>query len=1294
MHQTSNRKKAATKGTMAIMSAAAAVFTAHTAFAGVSTIPNTNTTALRPVGQTVPTISLGGSTAIKNFIINGGSTFLTSGTSIILGSGGVNESQITYTAPSGAGVSFQLASGNFSTPDTTSGTTQIHSALRIEYHESGSVEGAQELVDSQINSNIYADNTIYNPNTTQAMWVNRNKFGGNSPNGPIPTNGSPANVNGFVLDYQPASLPRDPQSQSPTQLGVSDNNFTQSFSYGGNSATGNLFATPGTSGYGKGNSALGTVAVPETFAAGARYVYNDQSVVNMVAGATNPSYVAGSPRSGDGGTYAVGPWNTAGVGNLKSTIIAQTATLMAANPGTGLDHLNRTDAQWLQATGRLQNGATFDVTTRDAGSGTRNVYALNTGIDPTFAVGLNDNGNGNAFDGGTAQIAIGPRLTFSNKTSGGSGMRPTLQNARMSVGTISVGDAISVTKNGASRPIRALAYRDDANDLNDNSNGASFTNWFESGGVSATSQGDLPSGQFVQASAATITDGSYVIYQNEQFVAAKVPTAALYNTTAIKGDNGTAVVLDGSSDATAAANAGGSTGHNVENFINNITSATANSPLPTSTSLANPADTLLATSFILPSLMMVQKNQDGLNQSQANASFDSNYRNNIFLPTAQTSNAFNPATADSVTTGSGSNYGNNSVWDTTLNGGPGGSRAANGGAIPITANNWFFGNFNKTDVGAFPGGTHNGVRDLSDLPEALSWAGALYTSGLGSNWDVNAGSNSTVVTGGGSKLGFTPTKGDLIVLGDYNGDGSFDGKDLYYMAVGTSLTDSQAAPNFNTGANTYLTTNSVTAETSPTFGDMVRDGVLHKNAALDYLAGQTTGGTYDISGNATNTAGFLRQSARAVLSGSSVPSGALDLGTTDAANLEQFTFDPTGSHAFDKHDVNGDGVTDVNDAVLVDKYSGKDYTSITDQVGATQQAPVTGQVISVSLVKVQQIDGATTIGAADLTEINKALTGADKANWYGYNLQKTGPGTIDWEHTAGTTNTVYANAGLEVSGGTFKVGGTVDPFTDNSGGATNGTHIALSVDHGATVQFASTNALNTVSSLTVDVPSGATVDLGTKALTIAYGTNPSPNSTIRNYISNAYNVSGARWSGVGGITSSAAVANPAHLSVGFADGADGVVQNLPAGVSSAVPGGGVLPAGAEIVVSAFPGDANLDGKVDFNDFVAISTHFLANDTNWDHGNFNYDGIVDFNDFVVLSTNFGEGVTGGDGVGATPEELAQFNALAASYGISGAQIKSWDATISTLPEPTSAGLLVVGAMGLIKRRSRKTRLTQF
>jgi hypothetical protein len=279
-----------------------------------------------------------------------------------------------------------------------------------------------------------------------------------------------------------------------------------------------------------------------------------------------------------------------------------------------------------------------------------------------------------------------------------------------------------------------------------------------------------------------------------------------------------------------------------------------------------------------------------------------------------------------------------------------------------------------------------------------------------------------------------------------------------------------------------------------------------------------------------------------------------------------------------------------------------------------------------------------------------------------------------------------------VTGGTLSVGGTVA-----IGGSTSapGGVGALTVDPGA--QFTAGTLLvwnhgkvtlnggsSTVNSVQIF---GGLIDLTTAALTINYGTSPSPNLSIRDYISIAYNVSGTLWSGTMGITSSSASSNPAHRSVAFASGDDGVVTNLPAGISSAVPNGGALPAGVELITSAFPGDANLDGKVDFNDFLAISTHFLQSDIDWDHGNFNYDGVVNFNDFVVLATNFGEGVTGGNGVGATAQELAQFNGMAETLGASKSQIATWDATIANLPEPTSAALLMIGATLLLRRRSR-------
>jgi len=59
---------------------------------------------------------------------------------------------------------------------------------------------------------------------------------------------------------------------------------------------------------------------------------------------------------------------------------------------------------------------------------------------------------------------------------------------------------------------------------------------------------------------------------------------------------------------------------------------------------------------------------------------------------------------------------------------------------------------------------------------------------------------------------------------------------------------------------------------------------------------------------------------------------------------------------------------------------------------------------------------------------------------------------------------------------------------------------------------------------------------------------------------------------------------------------------------------------AEVLVA---GDANFDGKVDLNDFVALKLGFNTALT-WNQGDFNTDMKVDLNDFVILKQNFGTG----------------------------------------------------------------------
>ena len=57
--------------------------------------------------------------------------------------------------------------------------------------------------------------------------------------------------------------------------------------------------------------------------------------------------------------------------------------------------------------------------------------------------------------------------------------------------------------------------------------------------------------------------------------------------------------------------------------------------------------------------------------------------------------------------------------------------------------------------------------------------------------------------------------------------------------------------------------------------------------------------------------------------------------------------------------------------------------------------------------------------------------------------------------------------------------------------------------------------------------------------------------------------------------------------------------------------------------SAYPGDANHDGKVDFNDLVPLAQNYNVTDgaRTWEQGDFTGDGKVDFNDLVILAQNY-------------------------------------------------------------------------
>ena len=157
---------------------------------------------------------------------------------------------------------------------------------------------------------------------------------------------------------------------------------------------------------------------------------------------------------------------------------------------------------------------------------------------------------------------------------------------------------------------------------------------------------------------------------------------------------------------------------------------------------------------------------------------------------------------------------------------------------------------------------------------------------------------------------------------------------------------------------------------------------------------------------------------------------------------------------------------------------------------------------------------------------------------------------------------------------------------------------------------------NTAASATLGVSSlaiasGQTLDLTGNNLQVSYTTGNDPIASIRQYLSNGYG--GGTWNGTGTgsgrIISSTAAA--AGRTLGYADSVDKIVA-------------GVAP-NTILIKYTIPGDANLDGSVNFSDLVILAQHYGANAT-WDQGDFSYGGKVNFADLVALAQHYNKSVS--------------------------------------------------------------------
>ncbi len=301
-----------------------------------------------------------------------------------------------------------------------------------------------------------------------------------------------------------------------------------------------------------------------------------------------------------------------------------------------------------------------------------------------------------------------------------------------------------------------------------------------------------------------------------------------------------------------------------------------------------------------------------------------------------------------------------------------------------------------------------------------------------------------------------------------------------------------------------------------------------------------------------------------------------------------------------------------------------------------------------------------------------AVTYGDNANvifndsnngHYAVTLNTTvNPGSVVINNSAGNytfsgTGSIAGTGSLTKSGSGSATLSTVNTYTGGTivtgGTLIIGTNGALPANQAVTLtggelQLAQNTGGETLSSLSIT--SGATFDLTNNHIVINYGNvanQATIDSTIRGYI-----VSGAIFSSQ----------TDSSYGIGWADGNDASET-------------GIVAPDTVLVSYALLGDANLDGLVTGDDFTILASNLGKQVTNWDQGDFFYTGSVTGDDFTALVQNLGKQANGAD-IQLPAADYAALDAFAAAHGL-----------MADVPEPTSAALITIASLTLLKRKPR-------
>lgn len=294
-------------------------------------------------------------------------------------------------------------------------------------------------------------------------------------------------------------------------------------------------------------------------------------------------------------------------------------------------------------------------------------------------------------------------------------------------------------------------------------------------------------------------------------------------------------------------------------------------------------------------------------------------------------------------------------------------------------------------------------------------------------------------------------------------------------------------------------------------------------------------------------------------------------------------------------------------------------------------------------------DGHITLSDAFLMGPQLTALGADASTMNAYTNSVVNSAFVK----AGTYNVTGTHVVYDVTAGTTNVSAGAVLVANSINGTT------LNVADGGIAKVNGPSKLQTLSILGT-----GQLDLGTNSLVLDY-TGATPAIAVRALLLSGRN--SGTWDASGLVSS---MAGPdGRTALGYVEASD--LLGL-SGDATVVWSGQVVDATSLLIEYTWYGDANLDGRVDGDDFALLDRGRAKGLGGWANGDFNYDGAIDAGDYLLADSGYAW-----QGGSLSPAFLA---AREAEFGAG--YVKE---LLAVAPEPGGVVLMMAGAVAGLGRR---------